>query len=108
MRNFSILNQEMFNAAAMVFIAMDQHLGVWSVFDIGAFSQSIMLAAQEYGVQSIPAIAYVNHPDLIRCEMNIPDDKIIVFGIGLGYESKNPINRVRTERKGLDEIVFTD
>lgn len=109
MRHFSVLNAELFHAPAMVFVAMDQNLGIWSVFDIGAFSQSIMLTAQEYGVQSIPAVAYVNHPDVVRRELEIPDDKVIVFGIGLGYENtENPINRVRTERKGLSEVVFKD
>lgn len=109
MRRFSILNQELFHAPAMIFVAMDQNLGVWSVLDIGAFCQSVMLAAQEYGLQSIPAVAYVNHPDVVRRELDIPEDKLIVFGIGIGYENKdNPINRVKTERKGLDEVVFKD
>ena len=68
-----------------------------------------MLTAQEYGLQSIPAVAYVNHPDVTRRELAIPDDKLIVFGVGIGYENKeNSINRVRTERKGLDEVFFTD
>ena len=66
-----------------------------------------MLAAQEYGIQSIPAVAYVNHPDAVRKNLNIPDSKIVVFGIGLGYENKeNPINKARTTKKGLDEVVF--
>lgn len=107
MRQFSRLNQEMFHAPAMIFVAMNERLGVWSVFDIGAFCQSIMLAAQEYGLQTIPAVAYVNHPDVVRRVLGIPDDKLVVFGIGIGYENKdNPINRVRTERKGLSEVVF--
>lgn len=109
MRHFSVLNAELFHAPAMVFVAMDQNLGAWSVLDIGAFSQSIMLAAQDYGVQSIPAVAYVNHPDVVRRALEIPDDKMLVFGIGLGYENtENPINRVRTERKGLSEVIFKD
>lgn len=66
-----------------------------------------MLAAQEYDVQSIPAVAYVNHPDVVRRELEIPENKLIVFGIGLGYENKeNPINRVQTKRKGLNEVTF--
>jgi nitroreductase len=109
MRQFSMLNQEMFHAPAMIFLCMEKSLTSWSIFDCGAFSQSVMLAAQEYGLCTISAAVYVSHPEVIRKEMKIPDNKIVLMGIGIGYEkTDNPINKVRTIRKGLDEVVFKD
>ena len=108
-KQFARLNQELFHAPAMIIVAMDESLGVWSVFDIGAFCQSVMLAAQEYGLQTVPAVSYVHHPDVIRRELAVPSDQTIIFGIGIGYENPaNPVNRFRSERKGLDEVVFRD
>lgn len=109
LRDFSILNKELFHAPCMIYVCMDKSLGIWSIFDIGIFCQSVMLAAEEYGLKTIPAIAYVNYPEIVRRELDIPEQKAVVFGIGIGYPNeKNPINTVKTKRKGLDEIVFKD
>jgi nitroreductase len=35
---------------------MDRVLNQWSLYDIGAYSQSFMLAALEQGLSTIPAI----------------------------------------------------
>ena len=39
-----------FDAPAVIFLCMDRTLTHWSLFDLGAFSQSIMLSACEYGL----------------------------------------------------------
>ena len=99
-------NYRFFDAPAVVYLCMDRALTPWSVFDIGMLSQSIMLAAQEYGVDSIPAVMLVAFPDLIRAELDIPPDLLVLFGIGLGYrDAQQPTNQLRTARRPLDEVV---
>ena len=68
---FGILNQTMFNAPAVIYICMDKILSEWSLYDIGAFSQSIMLAAVEQGLSTIPAITLMLYPDVLRRELKI-------------------------------------
>lgn len=99
-------NYRFFDAPAVVYLCMDRALTPWSVFDIGMLSQSIMLAAQEYRVDSIPAVMLVAYPDLIRAELDIPPDLLVLFGIGLGYrDAQQPVNQVRRPRRPLDEVV---
>jgi nitroreductase len=65
-----------------------------------------MLTAQEYKVDSIPAVMLVAYPDLIRAELDIPPDLLVLFGIALGYrDAQEPLNQLRTARRPLDEVV---
>jgi nitroreductase len=99
-------NYRFFGAPVVVYLCMDRGLTPWSMFDIGSLSQSIMLAAQEYGVDSIPAVMLVAYPDLIRAELDIPPDLLVLFGIALGYrDAQQPVNQFRTPRRPLHEVV---
>lgn len=99
-------NYLFFNAPVVAFLCMDRTLTPWSAFDIGAFSQSIMLAAHSYGVDSIPAVMMVSYPDIIRKALDIPPELSILFAIALGYhEEENPVNRFRSARRMVEEVV---
>ena len=39
---FGALNQVLFNALAVVYVCMDKVLSKWSLYDIGAYSQSLL------------------------------------------------------------------
>ena len=106
-KRFGELNRLFFNAPAVIYLCMDRHLTAWSVFDLGALSQSIMLAAVERGLATMPAVNLVLYPDVIRRELGIPEGLSVVFGIAIGYaDPAEPINRFRTERKPADGISF--
>lgn len=99
-------NYRFFDAPVVAFLCMERTLTPWSAFDMGAFSQSVMLAAHRYGVDSIPAVMMTSYPELIREALQIPSELMIIFAIGLGYQDeKNPINRFRSARRPLDEVV---
>jgi nitroreductase len=103
---FGPLNQTMFEAPAVVYICMDKSLGHWSLYDIGAYSQSLMLAAQEYGVDSIPAMTLTLYSQVIRQEIEIADDLQITIGIALGYcDDSNGINNLQSPRAPLAQTV---
>ncbi len=74
-----------FNAPVVVFICMDKALTSWSVFDLGFFTQSLMLAATEKGLDTAPAYRLVSYPDLVRQELGIHPELSVVFGVALGY-----------------------
>jgi nitroreductase len=100
------LNHLFFGAPVVAFLCMDRALGTWSVFDLGTLTQNIMLAALEYGLGTIPALTFVGYPDIIRQELEIPQELLIVFGIALGYEDMaSPINSYRSSRRPIDEVV---
>jgi nitroreductase len=106
MRKVTENNYLFFNAPVVAFLCMDRTLTSWSAFDTGAFSQSIMLAARNYNVDSIPAVMMVSYPDIIRKALDIPPELSILFAIALGYnDEENPVNRFRSARRKVEEVV---
>ena len=100
------LNYQFFNAPIVLYLCMDRALTPWSIFDLGLCAQSLMLAAQHYGVGSAPAVTLVAHPDLIRAELKVPDELLIVIGIALGYaDTHHPQNKYRSPRRTIQEAV---
>jgi nitroreductase len=105
-QQFGALNQRMFDAPCVVFLCKDKILNHWSVFDLGAYSQSLMLSALENGLGSIVAVTLVSYPGVLRKELKIPDNLQIAVGIALGYtDEKNAINNFRSARSPIEENV---
>ncbi len=99
-------NFRFFGAPVVIFLCMDRTLTQWSFFDIGMLAQSIMIAAQEYGLGTIPAYMMAIYPDMIRAELEIPEDLSIVIGVALGHgDPKHPQNKFRSSRRTIDEVV---
>jgi nitroreductase len=103
---FATLNQTMFNAPVVVYVCMNKILSEWSLYDIGAYSQTLMLAALEQGLSTIPAITLTLYPDIVRRELKIPENLKITIGIAVGYaDRENGINKFVSSRSPLEETV---
>ena len=77
--------------------------------DIGSLTQSIMLAAQQYGVSSAIAFMFASYPDLVRAELDIPDNLAILIGIALGYEMQityGIVTKPATPSQGCGAVVW--
>jgi nitroreductase len=99
-------NHRFFGAPVVVYLCLDRSLTPWSMHDLGMMSQSIMLAAEELGVNSAIAYNLVIYPDLIRKALGIPDELSIIIGIALGYgDADNRRNQFRSARRPLEEVV---
>lgn len=95
----------LFNASAIVYLTIPKSAPMWSVYDLGAFSMSLMLAASEKDIDSIPAYELVKYPQVLRDNLPIPDDESIIAGIALGYASDSVLNTFKSSRLDLDEIL---
>ncbi len=82
---YLVRQMKFFNAPVVVFICMDQTLGTWSVFDLGFFTQSLLLAAKEKGLDTAPAYRLIAYPELVRQELGIAPELSVVFGVAMGY-----------------------
>jgi hypothetical protein len=50
--------------------------------------------------------AIVDHPEQVRKTVGIPDSKLIIVGIAIGYPDwDHPINRLTTDREKIEKIV---
>jgi nitroreductase len=66
-----------------------------------------MLLAVKHGLGTIPEIQAVAYPDVLRKILNIPDSKLIVLGIALGYpDQDHPISQLRSEREPVDGVTL--
>ncbi len=106
LKDLAEMNYHFFHAPAVAYLCMDKTLTPWSVFDLGLLAQSIMLAAQHFGVASATAVTLVAHPDLIRKELKVPDELSIIIGIALGFaDHGHPQNQYRSQRRRVQEAV---
>lgn len=102
---FSRAQGELFHATAVAYLTLPKNASQWSVLDLGAFEQTLMLAAKDLGVDSIPAYAYAMYPDVVRRFLPISDDEMIAIGVGLGYPTSNALNSFRTKRLPIDDYL---
>ncbi len=106
LKDLAEMNYHFFYAPVVAYLCMDRTLTPWSMFDLGLLAQSIMLAGQHYGVDSAVAVTLAAHPDLVRKELNVPDELSIVIGIALGHADRDhPQNQYRSPRRSLREAV---
>jgi len=92
-------NYRAFDAPVMLLFFIDPSLETGSYLDYGLFMQNIMLLAEEAGLSTCPQGALAEFPNLIKTELNIETDKILIGGMALGYEDKtHPVNQYRTPR----------
>lgn len=99
-------NFEFFDAPAVVFLCLHKDLTPWSYFDMGLYAQSLMLAAMEYSVGSVVAVNLAAYPDIIREELDVPADFVVMIGIALGYEDpEDPVNRGRSIRRPVEDAA---
>ena len=88
------------------FYFQDRGLNVWPIFDCGLVAENIMLLATKYGLGTIPQAQAVIFPDVIRKVLGMPDSKIIVLGIAIGYPNwDDPANQFRSEREPLNNVA---
>lgn len=95
-----------FDAPNGIILYIDRGLPTYSILDAGLVLQTIMLAAQSYGLGTCPEVAAVTHPDILREVLSIPPSKLIVLAIAIGYpDADSPINSYRSGREPLETFV---
>jgi nitroreductase len=88
------------------FYHMGDFLNVWALFSCGLVAMNITLLANYYGLGTCLEVAPVAYPDVIRQILEIPDSKLMIIAIAIGYPDwDNPVNQFRSEREPLDRIV---
>lgn len=102
---FEDAKNNLFHAPYIAYLTVNKKASEFTIFDLGAFGQTLMLAAAGYGISSIPAYALVKYADIVKDNLQVPEDQKLVIGIALGYSSDNKINKVTTKRAPLDKIL---
>jgi len=89
-----------------IIICIDRTLGYYLVHDVGMIVQTICLAALSYGLGTCISVRVVFHPEVLREVLKIPDTKLIVMGIDIGYpDLEAPVNNIARSREPLKNLV---
>lgn len=107
-----IQNFRHYGAPAVIYVLTGRNfynqakgLNVWALYDSGSVVQNILLLAAKHGLGTVVQAQAVAYPDVLRDVLAIPESKIFLLGIAIGYpEWDNPINQFRTEREPLESI----
>ncbi len=78
-------NYRFFDAPVGLIFTLHRQLGQGSLIDYGGFLQTLMLAARARGLDTCVQAAFCEYHPLIRQELGIADDAMIVCGMSLGY-----------------------
>lgn len=93
-------NYHFFGAPVGLLFFLDRSLAQGSWVDIGMFIENVMLAARAHGLETCPQASLAEYPDLVRGILGVPDTRVLVCGMALGYaDAAHPVNRFRTERE---------
>ena len=77
-----------------------------AIFDMGLIAQSITLAAISYGLGTCIQAMAVNWPALLRELLGIPESKLIVVAIAIGYaDTEHLVNTFERTRVPLDTFT---
>ena len=106
LRRAKLANFQFYGAPHGIFLFQDSSLTAWSIFDMGLFAQSLMLAAHAHGLGSVPQAFLTDYAQHVKQFLGIPESKRLVLGISTGYpDLASPVNKFRPERIETDEIV---
>ncbi len=95
-----------YGAPHAIYLFQDASLTPWSLFDLGLFAQSIMLAANAKGLGTVPQAFATDYARDIKKFLSIPETKRLVIGMSIGYaDMDSPRNALRSERAETDEFV---
>ena len=99
-------NFNFYGAPHAIYLFQDASLSQWSIFDLGLFAQSLMLAAHAKGLGTVPQAFATDYAVDVKDFLGIPRAKRLVLGISIGYpDMDSPVNSLRTDRSPIDEIA---
>ncbi len=103
MRRQTEANLRFFGAPVALMLTVDRDLEIGSWLDLGAFIQTLLIAAQGHGLDSCPQAIFARFHGIVRRELSIPQSEVVVCGIALGKADPDaPANRLVPEREPVE------
>jgi nitroreductase len=106
MKRQSAANLRFFDAPVALMLTIDRDLEIGSWLDLGMFIQTLLIAAKGHGLDSCPQAIFAQFHAVVRSELAIPEDEVIVCGIALGKADPDaPANRLMPQREPVDAFT---
>jgi nitroreductase len=99
-------NFDFFDAPVGLIFTLDEDLEMGSWLDLGIFIGTLAIAARGEGLDTCPQAAFADFHALIRRELAIPANEIVICGMALGWADETAaVNRLVTERAAAGEFA---
>ena len=101
-------NWEFFHAPVAGVVCMHRDFTHVDAMGVGMFLQTLLLALTERGLGSCVQVSISFYPDVLREQLDIPDDLTILCGMSIGYaDPQFAANHLDTPRNPIGEnVVF--
>jgi nitroreductase len=104
-------NYEFFDAPVGMILCVEHGMGNGQWIDCGIFLDQLMLLAREKGLHTCPQAAFSRFQHVVRRELAIPGDQVVICGLALGRADPDAVpNNLITERAPIGEFTtwFTE
>jgi nitroreductase len=104
-------NFDFFDAPVGMILCVERRMGDGQWIDCGIFLDQLMLLAREKGLHTCPQAAFSRYQHVVRRELEIPDDQVVICGLALGHADPDVIpNSLVTERAPIQDFTtwFTE
>jgi len=95
-----------YGASVAILICLDDSFPKSRLVDIGIILGYLILIAHEFGLGTCPIGLITAYEDEIKDLLNIPENKIVVIGVALGYpDPTHPMNRFKSPREDMEKFI---
>jgi nitroreductase len=99
-------NYDFFDAPVGMILCIERRMGGGQWIDCGIFLDQLMLLAREKGLHTCPQAAFSRYQHVVRRELKIPDDQVVICGLALGQADPDAVpNNLITERAPLQDFT---
>jgi len=96
----------LFGAPAAIYLHLARGFNPYALMDAGIVLQTIALLAVGQGLGTCFLAMSVIYPDVVRRHAEIPQDRVLVMGLGIGHPvPDHPANLFRSPRGSPDEFI---
>ena len=106
-RQLAVLrNYEFFGAPTVGIVCMHKDLGVADALSVGMYLQTLVLCLTARGIGTCVEVSLAGYPEIIRSELNIPPELLIICGFAVGYcDPDFPANHLHISREAVEKNV---
>lgn len=99
-------NYQFFGAPMVGILCMHRDLGLVDAVGVGMYLQTLVLGLTARGISSCVQAALTTYPEVIRRELAIPDELVILCGLSLGYADPDfPANSLKVPKHPVEKNV---
>ncbi|KAF2734901.1 Nitroreductase [Polyplosphaeria fusca] len=105
-RAAQLRNYRFFDAPVGVVVCMDGRLAQIDALSVGMYLQTLCLLLAERGLGTCVAVSTVAYPEVVRAELGIGGDMVLLTGLAVGYEDEGGlVNGLRVKRDAWRDCV---